>query len=98
MGEIILYLAALVLAIYFFVKIEKGKREQSATSGPPRTKKYPFRAGIEFRLPNGRITTRGYAARHPTEFLHWRNGPNNVYGENIDLMDWEDWRLNYYGE
>lgn len=59
--------------------------------------KYPFRPGIEVRLSNGRITTRGYAAVHPAEFPHWAYGPEGVYGENIDRTDWENWRVNYYG-
>ena len=59
--------------------------------------RYPYRPGVEFRLPNGRITTNGYAASHPGEFAHWANGPENVYGENIDRSDWENWRVNYYG-
>ena len=53
---------------------------------------YPYRPGIEIRLPDGRITTRGYAGRHPREFRHWAEGPENVRGENIDLGDWEEWR------
>ena len=53
---------------------------------------YPYRPGIEIRLPNGRITTRGYAGRHPREFRHWCEGPENVRGENIDPEDWEEWR------
>ena len=49
---------------------------------------YPYRPGIEIRLENGRITTRGYAGRHPREFVHWYDGPDNVRGENIDPEDW----------
>ena len=56
---------------------------------------YPYRPGIEIRLPDGRITTRGYAGRHPREVRHWAEGPENVRGENIDLGDWEEWRRSY---
>ena len=36
-----------------------------------RSEKYPYRLDVERRLPNGSLTTDGYAARHPVEFLHW---------------------------
>ena len=56
---------------------------------------YPYRPGIEIRLPDGRITTRGYAGRHPREFTHWYDGPDNVRGENIDPEDWKEWRTRF---
>ena len=56
---------------------------------------YPYRPGIEIRLPNGRITTRGYAGRHPREFTHWYDGPDDVRGENIDPEDWQEWRTRF---
>ena len=56
---------------------------------------YPYRPGIEIRLENGRITTRGYAGRHPREFVHWYDGPDNVRGENIDPEDWAEWRKRF---
>lgn len=58
---------------------------------------YPYKLNIERRLSNGKITTNGYAAKHPVEFMHWRLGPNDVYGEDIDMTDWQDWYNNYYG-
>ena len=30
-----------------------------------RSEKYPYRLDVERRLPNGSLTTDGYAARHP---------------------------------
>ena len=36
-----------------------------------RSAKYPYRLDVERRLPNGSLTTDGYAARHPVEFRHW---------------------------
>lgn len=33
-----------------------------------RSSKYPYRLDVETRLPNGCITTHGYAAHHPAEF------------------------------
>lgn len=84
----------LILAVILLACIPHGRGKKSA---PPRKTTYPYRPGIEFRLPDGRITTRGYAAVHPGEFLHWQFGPENVYGENIDRDDWENWRINYYG-
>lgn len=73
-----------------------GKRT-GPRPGQARPVRYPFRPGVEFRLPDGRITTRGYAARHPAEFAHWKLGPGPVYGEYIDRTDWENWYSNYYG-
>ena len=96
--EIVIWLFVLVTSVALFVKLERNKRKADGGKPNEGSRSYPYRPGIEFRLPNGRITTRGYAARHPAEFPHWRFGPNNVHGENIDLRDWEDWRLNYYGE
>ena len=56
---------------------------------------YPYRPGIEIRPPNGRITTRGYAGRHPREFTYWYDGPDDVRGENIDPEDWQEWRTRF---
>lgn len=51
------------------------------------------------RLPNGSLTTDGYAARHPVEFRHWGHARGYVlWGERIDRTDWENWRINYYGK
>ena len=53
---------------------------------------------METRLPNGCITTHGYAAHHPAEFQHWAYARGYVlWGERIDRVDWENWRINYYG-
>lgn len=60
-----------------------------------RAAKYPYRPDVEMRLPDGRLTTFGYAAAHPTEFRHWGKGPDNIYGESIDKTDWQEWKSNY---
>ena len=45
------------------------------------------------------LTTDGYAARHPVEFRHWGHARGYVlWGERIDRTDWENWRINYYGQ
>ena len=63
-----------------------------------RSSKYPYRLDVETRLPNGCITTHGYAAHHPAEFRHWAHARGYVlWGERIDRTDWENWRVNYYG-
>lgn len=63
-----------------------------------RSSKYPYRLDVETRLPNGYITTHGYAAHHPAEFQHWAYARGYVlWGERIDRVDWENWRINYYG-
>ena len=63
-----------------------------------RSEKYPYRLDVETRLPNGCITTHGYAAHHPAEFRHWAHARGYVlWGEHIDRTDWENWRVNYYG-
>ena len=64
-----------------------------------RSAKYPYRLDVETRLPNGCITTNGYAALHPVEFRHWGHARGYVlWGERIDRADWENWRINYYGK
>ena len=64
-----------------------------------RSEKYPYRLDVERRLPNGSLTTDGYAARHPVEFRHWGHARGYVlWGERIDRTDWENWRINYYGK
>lgn len=64
-----------------------------------RSAKYPYRLDVERRLPNGSLTTDGYAARHPVEFRHWGHARSYVlWGERIDRTDWENWRINYYGK
>lgn len=67
----------------------------SAKCRKSRAAKYPYRPDVEMRLPDGRLTTLGYAAEHPKEFRHWGNGPDNIYGENIDKYDWQEWKINY---
>lgn len=63
-----------------------------------RSSKYPYRLDVETRLPNGCITTHGYAAHHPAKFQHWAYARGYVlWGERIDRVDWENWRINYYG-
>ena len=63
-----------------------------------RSSKYPYRLDVETRLPNGCITTHGYAAHHPAEFRHWAHARGYVlWGERIDRTDWENWSVNYYG-
>ena len=64
-----------------------------------RSEKYPYGLDVERRLPNGSLTTDGYAARHPVEFRHWEHARGYVlWGERIDRTDWENWRINYYGK
>ena len=64
-----------------------------------RSEKYPYRLDVERRLPNGSLTTDGYAARHLVEFRHWGHARDYVlWGERIDRTDWENWRINYYGK
>ncbi|GAA6504448.1 hypothetical protein K350107B32_08410 [Agathobaculum butyriciproducens] len=54
-----------------------------------RSAKYPYRLDVERRLPNGSLTTDGYAARHPVEFRHWGHARGYVlWGEQIDCTDW----------
>ena len=56
-----------------------------------RSSKYPYRLDVETRLPNGCITTHGYAAHHPAEFRHWAHARGYVlWGERIDRVDWEN--------
>ena len=100
---VVFYILVLIVAggylIHTFRSSRKNREdeytEQTEYSSSP---SYPYRPDVEFRLPDGRITTKGYAASHPSEFAHWRQGPENVYGEYIDRKDWEDWRANYYGD
>lgn len=66
------------------------------SAGDTPRQRYPYRPDVEQRLPDGSITTHGYAAAHPTEFRHWEHGPS-VLGERIDRTDWENWRINYFG-
>ena len=56
-----------------------------------RSSKYPYRLDVETRLPNGCITTHGYAAHHPAEFRHWAHARGYVlWGERIDdLIDFD---------
>lgn len=98
-----LWFAALgAVFIYIGWRLINEERQASPTyssssGSEPLKKSYPYRPEVEKRLPNGKITTSGYAARHPHEFAHWRSGPYNVMGESIDPLDWEKWRENYYG-
>ena len=89
-------LGALLIALPLFVL--RGRRKRPGSGIQPSRGEYPYRPGIESRLPDDRITTRGYAAAHPQQFSHWAHGPHNVYGEEIDMADWENWRINYYGK
>jgi hypothetical protein len=89
-------LGALLIAVPLFVL--RGRKERTRPGKRPPHRGYPYRPGIESRLSDGRITTRGYAAAHPQQFSHWAHGPHNVYGEEIDMADWENWRINYYGK
>lgn len=92
-GLVIVAAGSLVIR---FTRNEEPQRTVYRRSEPLK-KSYPYRPEVEKRLPNGKITTSGYAARHPHEFAHWRSGPYNVMGESIDPLDWEKWRENYYG-
>lgn len=94
---VFLEIAALVIIIWLLVKSVKNNSVSSSNTQSAKEISYPYRPDVEFRLPNGRITTNGYAARYPAQFVHWARGPENVYGENIDRHDWEEWRINYYG-
>lgn len=93
----VFYIVVLAVSIWLLIKRRKSVR-QADTQNCYDSVSYPYRSDVEFRLPNGRITTKGYAARYPAQFTHWIHGPENVYGENIDRNDWEDWRINYYGK
>jgi len=59
---------------------------------------YPFRRSVEVRQKNGRLTTYGFAANHPSLFHHWASGSENVFGEKIDKEDWNAWKANYRSE
>ncbi|MFQ7689208.1 MAG: hypothetical protein ACLRIO_04135 [Butyricicoccus sp.] len=48
-------------------------------------------------MPNGSLTTDGYAARHPVEFRHWGHARYVLWGERIDYR-LENWRISYYGK
>ena len=74
-----------------------GRIFRASGGGSSPRKAYPYQPDVEHRLPNGRITTQGYAARRPTKFHHWETGPGNVLVESIDPTDWENWRMNYFG-
>jgi hypothetical protein len=86
-----------VLLVALFVALQKRGGEKPESGPAAERPRYPYRPDVEVRLPGGRLTTRGYAAAHPGEFVHWQFGPENVYGERIDRDDWENWRVNYYG-
>lgn len=102
----VFYIAVIVICTGLLIRSFRRKRklqqemqrryEENPDSFQER--RYPYRPDVEVRLPNGRITTRGYAARNPEQFAHWAHGPENVYGEYIDRQDWEEWRSNYYGD
>lgn len=87
-------LAILAVLLYFMLR-KKAPAAAAPQSTPPR--RYPYRPDVERRLPDGSITTDGYASQHPAEFVHWGCGPANVMGERIDRTDWENWRVNYWG-
>ena len=95
MGDLpeILFVAG-ILALLPVSLFRRGKPSSPRKAAPAG---YPYRPDVEVRLPDGRLTTRGYAAVHPGEFAHWQFGPENVCGENIDRTDRENWRVNYYG-
>ena len=98
---VVVLIASVGALIYMFRAQSKNKKDDAAGQSENYSSispSYPYRPGIEYRLPDGRITTKGYAASHPSEFTHWCHGPENVYGECIDRNDWEDWRANYYGD
>jgi hypothetical protein len=90
-------LIILVLIIGLSVVFHGGKKTKGSGAAGGGKNTYPYRRDVERRLPDGSITTRGYAAVHPGEFAHWQFGPENVFGETIDRTDWENWRINYYG-
>ena len=84
-------LAGAYLLIRFLLNVDRARKTK-----PPEPQQYPFRPDVEERLPNGKLTTHGYAAANPGEFQHWEGGWNCL-GEVIDETDWEDWYVNYYG-
>lgn len=90
------YIIVFVVCVWLLIRSFRT-RSDTSDSGSCSPAEYPYRPDVESRLPDGSITTNGYAARHPQEFEHWMRGPCDVYGENIDPRDWEDWRVNYYG-
>ena len=55
---------------------------------------------VERRLPNGSLMTDGYAARHPVEFRHWGHMRAAMFSgvSGLTRTDWENWRINYYGQ
>lgn len=87
-------LGVLALIAFFVSGSRNGTRKTERE--PQTTVGYPYRPDVERRLSNGQITTNGYAAVHPAEFVHWAGG-RNVRGEVIDETDWENWRVNDYG-
>lgn len=97
MTSVVLMLA--IIAIFLIPLIRAGRsnsQEAKSTPEEPGNTAYPYKPGIEFRLSNGQITTRGYAAIHPEQFSHWQYG-RCVMGEVIDPTDWENWYVNYFG-
>lgn len=96
MQTLLVSLAILALLLYFMFH-KKKSNTSTATFSPVSQPHYPYRPDVERRLPDGCITTDGYAAQHPSEFAHWGCGPVGVLGENIDPTDWENWRVNYWG-
>ena len=61
-----------------------------------RSEKYPYRLDVERRLPNGSLTTDGYAARHPVESQGTGDMRTAMFSgvSRIDRTDWENWRIN----
>ncbi len=81
---LLLLAVALFLLACFLGTVLARVRSAAAQGG------YPHRPDVERRLPDGSLTTDGYAAAHPDEFPHWANGPQ-VLEERIDRADWEAW-------
>lgn len=97
MAGIILPLVLLALFLIPLIRAVRSDPQKTGHKPPqPGNTAYPYKPGIEFRLPDGQITTRGYAAAHPEQFSHWQYG-RCVMGEVIDSTDWENWYVNYFG-
>ena len=96
MGYLFLVLAIFLIVVNV-VNVRKSGGQKKNAGKPQEKRGYPYQPNVECRLPDGRITTHGYAAVHPELFAHWQFGPEGVYVENIDRDDWENWRITYYG-
>lgn len=97
MAGVVLMFSIIAIFLVPLIRACKSSSQEAANKPKgPGNIAYPYKSGIEFRLSNGQITTRGYASIHPEQFLHWQYG-RCVMGEVIDSTDWENWYVNYFG-